>query len=194
MQSLSLQLLEGGSARTQLKTDRQQYAVGDKVTVSGKAYTEGFNPLLEPSLPGTLKITSTDASGKITEKKQVFNLSAVPDINGFSGEFTAKAPGEYAFSTLRDPETVLKFEVLESRVEQLQTALNERMLRAMAESSGGRFFREEDLDQLPGLLKEKSATVASFKKLELYYSAWWLLALLTFAFLEWLLRRLSQLK
>jgi hypothetical protein len=194
MQSLALQLLEGGSARTQLKTDRPQYSVGDKVTVSGKAYTEGFHPLLEPSLPGTLTVTSTDASGKITEEKQPLNLSAVPDIKGFSGEFTAKVPGEYSFSTARDPETVLRFDVLESRVEKLQTSLNERMLRAMAETSGGRFFREEDLNQFPDLLKEKRTTVASFKKQELYYSNWWLVALLTFVFLEWLLRRISQLK
>lgn len=194
MQSLSLQLLEGGSARTQLKTDRVTYGIGDKVVISGKAYMEGFAPLIEPTLEGSLRIETTDPAGKTTEKKQPLNLSAVPEINGFRGEFVARAPGVYSFSTLRDPETVLKFEVVESRTEQLKTALNERLLRAMAQSGGGRFFQEEDLYQLPELMMEKSATVASFRKVELYHSAWWVPALLLFAFLEWLLRRLTQLK
>jgi len=44
------------------------------------------------------------------------------------------------------------------------------------------------------LVSEKSATVATFKKVELYHSFWWVPALLLFAFLEWLLRRLAQLK
>lgn len=194
MQSLALQLLEGGSSRTQLRTDRPQYTAGDKVVISGKAYTDSFEPLLQPTLEGTLTFTTTDANGRTTEKKQPLNLSAIPETQGFRGEFLAKTPGEYTFSTQRDPETSLKFEVTEPRLEKTQTSLNERLLKAMAETSGGRFLREEDLDQLPRLLQEKSATVATFKEVKLYHSAWWLLALITPISLEWLLRRLTQLK
>lgn len=194
MQSLALQLLEGGSSRTQLRTDRPQYTAGDKVVISGKAYTDGFQPLLEPTLEGTLTFTSTDANGKISEKKQPLNLSAIPETQGFRGEFVARTPGEYTFSTKRDPETALRFEVIEPRMEKTQTSLNDRLLKAMAETSGGRFLREEDLDELPRLLQEKSATVATFKEIKLYHSAWWLLALVTPISLEWLLRRLTQLK
>jgi hypothetical protein len=194
MQSLALQLLEGGSAHTQLRTDRPQYAVGDKVTIAGKAYLENFKPLLTPTLEGYITSTTTDADGKVTSQKQVLNLSADPDADGFRGEFVPKAPGEYSFSTVRDPEAALKFDVTESRLEKIQTALNERLLKSMADISGGHFFREEDLNRLPQLVRAKTATVESFKRIELYYSRWCLLALLFLAFTEWLLRRLSQLK
>ena len=194
MQSLALQLLGGGSSHTQLRTDRPQYAVGDKVTVAGKAYLENFKPLLTPTLEGNLTVTITDADGKASTQKQALNLAATPDGQGFRGEFVPKAPGEYSFSTQRDPDAVLRFEVVEPRLEKVQTALNERTLKAMAELSGGHFFREEDLDGLPQFVKQKTTTVETYKRVEIFYSSWWLLVLLGFACTEWLLRRLTQLK
>lgn len=194
MESLSLQLLQGASSKTQLKTDRPQYVVGDKVIIDGNAYTDGFKPLIAPTLEGSLKIATTDASGKTAEQQQSFNLSPISGENGFHGDFVARIPGEYSYSTARDPAAILKFEVIDPRLEQLQTALNDKMLKAMANAAGGKFLREEDLDQLPKLLVEKASTAASFKKVELYYSLWWVVALLLFLSFEWLLRRLNQLK
>ncbi len=64
----------------------------------------------------------------------------------------------------------------------------------MAETARGKFLREEDLEKLPDLVSEQSATVATFRKIDLFYSPWWLAVLLMALFLEWLLRRLMQLK
>jgi len=188
MQTLALQLLEGASSLTQLKSERKQYAIGDTVVISGNAYTEGFEPLLVPTLEGTMKVES---GGKTVEEP--FELHGV-DRNAFRGEFTATTPGSYSFATTRDPEGVVKFEVIDSRPERTQTALDEKLLKAMAETSGGLFFREEDLRDLPDKIAAKSATVATFKKLDLFHNGWFLAALLGFLFLEWLLRRLTQLK
>ncbi len=193
MQSLALELLEGGSARTQLKSDRREYVVGDKVSITGRAYDEGFVPLIAPALEGTLQIARTGPDGQITERDEPLNLSASAE-GGFRGEFEAKVPGDYTFTTTRDPETVLHFEVIEPRLEQIQTALNERLLRAIAETAGGRFLREEDLHELPKLIREKSATVSSFKKKEIYHSNWWLVILLALVSAEWFIRRITQLK
>lgn len=191
MQSLALELLEGGSTRTQLKTDRRQFVVGEKVVITGRAYDEGFSPLLAPTLEGTVKITSEGPQGETTEEP--LNLSASSEV-GFRAEFEAKIPGSYTFSTSRDPETVLHFEVVEPRLEQVQTALNERLLRAMAETTGGRFLREENLHELPELVREKSAMVSTFQRKELFYSPWWLVALIGLVSAEWFTRRISQLK
>jgi hypothetical protein len=103
-------------------------------------------------------------------------------------------PGSYSFATTRDPEGVIRFDVVDARPEQSQTALDEKLLKAMAEVSGGQYFREENLYELPAKIAAKSATVATFKKVDLYYSGWLLAALLILLFLEWLLRRLTQLK
>lgn len=114
--------------------------------------------------------------------------------NAFRGEFVAKYPGSYSFATTRDPDGIINFEVIDSRPEQTQTALDDKLLRGMAAISGGGFFREEDLAGLPDKILAKSATVATFQKIDLFYSGWLLAALLGFLFLEWLLRRLTQLK
>lgn len=189
MQSLSLQLLEGASSLIQLKTSQSQYLVGDKVTIAGNVYTQGFQPLIAPAVQGSVKFSNT--SGKTTE--QALSLSTMGK-GVFRGEFVAQAPGSYSFSTENDPSAVLKFEVIQPRLEQLQTSLNEKMLRTMAEVSHGRFLREEDLNALPDLVKAKRETTEIFKKLDLYYSRWWLAALLVLLSMEWLLRRLTQLK
>lgn len=193
MQSLALELLDGGSARTQLKSDRREYVAGDRVVITGRAYSEGFSPYIAPNLEGTLKITTAGTNGESVEREEPLNLSASSE-GGFRAEFEAKTPGDYAFSTTRDAETVLQFSVVEPRLERVQTALNERLLRAMAESTGGRFLREENLHELPKLIWEKSATVSSFKKKELYHSHWWLVVLITLVAAEWFIRRISQLK
>lgn len=193
MQSLALELLEGGSARTQLKSDRREYVSGDRVIITGRAYNEGFSPYIAPNLEGTLKITTTGPNGEPVEREKPLNLSASSE-GGFRAEFEAETPGDYAFSTTRDPETVLQFSVVEPRLERIQTALNERLLRAMAEFTGGRFLREENLYELPTLIREKSATVSSFKKKELYHSNWWLVSLVILVGAEWFIRRISQLK
>ncbi|MBC8127918.1 MAG: VWA domain-containing protein [Gloeobacteraceae cyanobacterium ES-bin-144] len=188
MQSLSLQLLEGASALTQLKSDRKQYAIGDNVVISGNAYTEGYEPLIIPTLDGTMKF---EGNGKRDE--QPFELHAT-EKNNFRSEFVARLAGNYRYTTTHDSEAVVQFEVIDPRLEQSQSALDEKLLKSMAEASGGRFFREENLAELPAMIAAKTATVASTTKLELFYSGWLLAALISFLSLEWMVRRLTQLK
>jgi hypothetical protein len=193
MQSFSLERQLGASSRTQLKVEQPEYLAGDKVVISGKIYTQNFMPLIESSVPGILTHTPADGKGEV-EQSEV-RLLAVPDHPGeFQLEFTPKAPGDYRFSTLMDPKAVLKFVVIAPKIEQGDTAMNAPLLKAMAQISGGKFLREEDLDGLPQLISSHSATVPTFKKIELYHTAWWMLALMVIACLEWLLRRLWQLK
>lgn len=188
MQSLALQLLEGASSLTQLKTDRKEYAPGDTVIISGNAYTESYEPYLAPSLEGTVSWTM---DGKPASSP--LSLQAT-SRNSFRGEYVPTQPGSYFFVTRRDPQGIVKFDVVDMRLEKTRTALDERMLRGMADAAGGHFFREEELYKIPGLMAERSATVSTFKKVELYQSGWILGALLGFLFLEWFVRKLVRLK
>lgn len=187
MQTLALQLLDGASSLTQLRTDRKQYEVGERVVIAGNAYSDNFAPLMEPSLEGVLTLE------KKGEAPRSLNLVG-NGKNGFRGEFIAKDPGRYSFHTVHDPEGVLKFEVVDSNLESGQTALDDRLLKGMAAAGGGRFLREEDLRHLPEWISATSTRVATYRKVELYYSAWVLTGLLMLLFTEWLLRRLTRLK
>lgn len=188
MQSLALQLLEGASSLTQLKSDRKEYAPGDTVTISGSAFTESYDPYIAPSLEGTMSWKSGDKTGRAPLSLQ--NISR----NSFRGEFVPTEPGSYSYVTKRDPEGVVKFEVVDMRLEKTRTALDDRLLRGMAEAAGGHFFREEDLHKIPDLVSQRSATVSSFKKVELYQSGWILGTLLGLLFMEWFVRKLVRLK
>jgi hypothetical protein len=187
MQSLSLQLLEGASTLTQLRTDRRQYAVGDTVHISGTAWTEGFEPYLSPSLDGTV----TWQGDRVAQSSPVVLHSS--GKNSYRGEFVPQAGGVYTFATSRDPAGTVRFEVVEASAERNRTALDERMLRGMAEAAGGSFLREEDLHRLPEMIAAKSATVATFQKIDFCRSAWMLTALLALLAAEWLIRKLTRL-
>ena len=191
MQTLALQLLDNASSLTQLKTDRKQYAVGDKVQIAGNVYSADYAPLIVPGIDGVLTISKMP--GDPAPKTTPLNLVAL-EKNSFHGEFIPKEPGSYTFHTLRDPAGLLKFDVLDNNLERTQTALDERLLQGMAAAAGGRFLREEDLHHLPEWISATTTRVATYRKVDLYDSAWILTGLLTLLLAEWLMRRLTRLK
>lgn len=193
IQNFSLDRQLGASARTQIKVDRPEYLVGDKVVISGKLFTQSFAPLKEATVPGTLVFIGD--GGEAEEESTELRLIQAPNQPGrYEAGFTAQKAGEYRFSTLIDPKAVLKFHVVPPKLEQAATAMDASLLQAMAELSGGKFFREENLNELPELISSRGATVPTFKKHELFYSPWWMVLLVALACGEWLLRRLWQLK
>ena len=191
MQTLALRLLDSASPLTQLRTDRKQYDVGERVVIAGNAYTGNYEPLIVPSLEGVLAFTRPGAETPASTRN--INLSAT-GRNFFRCDFIVSEPGAYAFHTVHDPEGILKFNVVDPNLESKQTALDGRLLQNMAATSSGRFLREENLRHLPDWVAATSIRVASYRKVELYYSIWVLAGLLTLLFAEWLLRRLSRLK
>ena len=191
IQSFSLDRQLGASTRTQLKVERPEYLPNDKVVISGEIYSEKFTPLTDPSVPATMTVTGTD--GK--ETKEDVHLIASSDTPGeYQLEYTPKIVGSYQFTTIIDPKAVIKFDCINPKIEFADTAMNADLLQNMANISGGKFLREEDLNGLPNLVSSHSATVPTFKKLDLCYSPWWMGALMLIAVLEWLFRRLWQLK
>lgn len=195
MQSLSINRLRGAGDRTQLKVEREQYLVGEQIVISGKVYEEGYEVMVTPVLDGVLQINGTGPDGAATSRTLPQSVAASPDEAGqYNGEFTARVPGRYTYYILQDPEAKVSFEVIEPRVEQMETALNLNLLESMAQMSGGRFLREENLTELPDLITEQSADVVSFRKFDLFRSPWWLALLFFTLFLEWLIRRISHLK
>lgn len=189
--SLDRQL--GASSRSQIRTDRPEYLVGDKVFITGKLFNQSFAPLLELTVPGNLVFKGLEEGAQ--EEIRELRLIQNPDQPGtYQAEVIATQPGEYRFSTLLDPGGILKFRAVQPRRELTETALDASLLEAMAGISGGKFLREENLKELPDLISSRSATIPTFKKFELYYSAWWMAVLIILACTEWFLRKLWQLK
>jgi hypothetical protein len=194
-QKLGLAHLLGGSKRTQISTDKQSYSVGERVTIYARLYTADFNPLKDASVEGGYAVKGADGAAPADSSKQSVTLRAVPDQPGmYRGDFTVLMPGVHQFSVKSDPGTVFEFSATEARFEFGETAMNESLLKQMAEISGGGFFREENLAKLPEALSAKSERVASVVDAELWASPLYFLLLLIVATVEWALRKRVQLK
>src|SRR6185503_16081793 len=172
-QRVSLQRLLGGSKRTQLTTDRQNYMTGDRVSVYARLYSAGFEPIQEQSVKGTYTVKGAQGSpAEVT-------LRGIPEQPGlFRGEFIVAVPGAYTFAVEQDADTALEFGVTEPKFEFGDTAMNETLLRELASTTGGTFFREEDLYKLPDTIRLKTERVQSPLEVELWSSPLYFLLLL----------------
>lgn len=195
-QRVSIQRLLGGSKRTQLTTDRQNYLSGDRVAVYARLYNVGFDPVQEPSVTAVIKVgrAGTAEPGAQDSQQQVI-LRPVPEQTGlYRTEFIAGAPGNYQFHVEQDPATVMDFAVTEPRFELGETAMNESLLREITSITGGYFFREEDLQKLPDTISARTEKVRSPLEVELWSSPFYFLLLLIVVTAEWVLRKFSYLK
>jgi hypothetical protein len=191
IQSLAAARQSGGSQLTRLSSERSRYLVGERVVIKGRAFAADFSPLIDAALPGTLSVQPATGPAQVSELR----LAAAPGRHGeFRGEFTARTPGSHTFTAARDSTALVRFEVAEPRVELTDTAMNETLLRAMAEAAGGRFLREEDLAGLPALVAAGSAGLPRFKAVDLALSPWLLGLFILAAATEWFVRRRSELR
>jgi hypothetical protein len=186
-QKLGMHHLLGGSKLTQLTTDKQSYTAGERVSITGRIANADYTPMRDAKVPSTLGI-----AGK---PDQEVELRAVPDQPGaYRADFIAQTAGIYRFATKRDAKTVLEFSVAEPRFESGETAMNEAALREMAAVTGGGFFREENLHDLPAAISAKTERIATTLDGELWSSPIFFLLILLVGSLEWLLRKKWQLK
>ena len=112
----------------------------------------------------------------------------------YRGEFIAPTAGAYSFWIESDPQTLLDFNVTEPRFEFGETAMNEALLKDLANVTGGQFFREEDLHKLPDAISAKTERVRSPMEVELWASPLYFILMLLVVSAEWVLRKLSHLK
>ncbi len=186
VQRLALPHLMGESKRTQLTSDRKTYTTGDRVGVYARLYTREFNPVTDPVVRGTYTVNGRSVP---------IELRPMPDQPGmYRGEFVAGEPGPYTFAVEVDPESKLEFAVTPPRLELGETAMQEKLLRQLADASGGKFLREENLDSLPDLVKAKSETVRSTHNVELWANPFYFTIIVVVAGVEWFLRKRNQLK
>lgn len=192
VQRMALARLLGGSKRTQLSVDKQSYTTGERVKVFARLYDANFTPLAEAAVNGTATVQGPPGQPPV---KTEVPLRAVPDQPGmFRGEFVAAAPGACRFSLASDAEAGVDFAIAEARFEIGDTAMNEPLLKEMARLSGGAFFREENLADLPGALKAKDERIQSVIDADLWSSPFYFALLCGVIVTEWALRKRFGLK
>jgi uncharacterized membrane protein len=193
VQRLALTHLLGGAKRTQLSASRQNYFMGERVTVYARLYTAAFEPVTDATVRGFHANRTAPGPGAGAETE--VQLRPVPDQPGtYRGEFVAPAPGNYKFFLERDQETQLDFTVLEPKFELGESAMNLPLLKELATLSGGVYLRDDDLRRLPEIIGRRADKVTSTQEVELWSSPLCFLVLLALVTTEWILRKLYQLK
>lgn len=188
IQRLSLSHLLNGSRRTQISLDRPNYATGDRVQAFARLYRAGFEPVAD-------RVVKAFYQPRGDTFRQPVELRQVPDQPGlYRGNFIAPAPGQYEFGVEMDPEQPTPFLVGEASVELADTAMNENLLRELSAITGGGFFREETLHELPDRVTSRAERVLSPHEVELWSSPFYFLLILLLVTAEWVVRKLSYLK
>jgi hypothetical protein len=188
IQRLGLPHLLGLSQKIQLTADKLKYSTGDQVTIYARVYGDNFQPVTDETVTGSFRQVGGSAGSNVMLRK-------IPDQPGvYRGNFVVPAPGIYTVGLQRDPNIKLALQVTEPTVEMGETAMNQELLTQMASTSGGSFFREEDLYQLPERLREKSAQIQTTLDVDLWSSPAYFLLILGLGSAEWILRKTAQLK
>lgn len=185
--------LLGNARRSQLELERGEPVLGRPGAVKVRLLDAKYEPVIRPTVKATL--VNLDAKDESARREVI--LQRVP---GQPGEYRAAlpndAPGRHE---LRLPgsdgleESTLPFRVdLPPRHELLEVGLAEESLRALAATSGGAFYREEDLHTLPE--RVAAAKQPFVQRAEVLL--WGPLPLVLFILLitaEWIIRKFSNL-
>lgn len=193
IQRMALPHLLGGSKRTQLSVDKQNYGAGERVTVFARLYDQAFQPVKQPSVNGNY--ATQPGPGQPFSAAQRIQLRPLPDQPGmYRGDFVAVSPGNYKFYVESDPQTNLQFEVTKPRFELGETAMNAPLLKEMARISGGAFFREEDLGSLTHKLSQQDERITRVLDADIWSSPFYFGLVTVLATVEWIMRKRSELK
>ena len=123
-------------------------------------------------------------------------MTPAPDAPGtFHAEWTAEKPGSYLTEVIarrgdqplgRD---VLTFQRMDGIAESFHTDQNRELLTRLAAQTGGKYWRPQDLADLPDEISLSEAGVTTRETRELWNMPIVLAAILLLRFVEWLLRR-----
>jgi len=187
VQRLAGTRLLAGSRRSQLRTDRQSYDTGERITVYAKLADTSWDPVREE----TVRATLTDADGRPREVL----LRAVPEQPGqFRAEFSAPEAGRYRLSIASDPDSPIDLSVRPSDAELANPAMDEAVLEQLAAATGGQYFTSETLPTLPAAISNKSATSITQSQANLWASPLAFLLIVLTITSEWVIRKFAELK
>lgn len=141
-----------GSRRGFIESDKSEYELGDRISLLSRLLDGQYRPLTTPSVEAIVR--SDDG------RTQKVELRRLPGDQGrYEGLMVASRTGNYQATIelggddteekLLDP---IPFRIVTPKVESNAFWLNEKLLTEIATQSGGKYFRLNELSELPAAL------------------------------------------
>jgi hypothetical protein len=188
---MGLPHLLGNLKRVQIDLEQTEVTLGRAGHVFVRLLDTEYRPLSVERLTARI-----EPQGKATTTARSQTVTFQP-VENQPGEYRAllahAAPGKFVLKIDRPEPASLGYEVkLPPSHELTEAGMAEDALREAATLSGGRFYREENLHELPDAVEPKTARLAQRQEVLLWN--WWMLLLFVGLMTgEWLLRKMSNL-
>jgi hypothetical protein len=187
----------GKKKRFVVRTDRQQYRVEDKVTLTVEAYDEDYEPLGEGDLLAQSLPAEWTAPGADGLPEPARDLS-VPFLR--QGIFEAQIPvyraGQYSIR-VQDPVTAeyseVRFDVTELSAERRNAVRNESLQKALAAETRGKSYDLSTAGRLVDDLHDEPLVERYTRSQPLWSSPLWFIALVGLMLGEWFWRKMIRL-
>jgi len=156
-------LIEGrsleGRRRGVIETERFAYALGDRISVTARLKDDRYKPLEREQVEAVLR-----GPGGTSETVQLLPIEG--QAGHYDATVVARRVGRYVLSVELDPAASAERPVIETAfqvtlpsLEMNQVWLDEPRLRQLAETSGGRYFHIDQLEQLAAAIPDHRRTV-----------------------------------
>jgi len=192
IQFLALSRLLGANKQIALETDRRNYSAGEQIKIFANVLSETFEPVTEPAFKVLLEQAGP------TQTPIELELEPVPNSPGlYAGLHLAAEDGAFVIKTLpihREHSNVVEFEVKTTPLEQRETDMQAKVVRQVAELSGGQAYRLSELGALPGRLhRDEPLTQSIHRERDLWDLPLLFVAMVLITGVEWFLRRRDNL-
>lgn len=188
----------GNEKRFVVRTDRQQYRVEEKVTLTVEAYDENFEPLAAGDMPRqslSAEMTIPGTGGSADQLRDV----AVPLLR--QGVFEAQIPvyseGEYSIRVkdpIKNSFSEVRFDVTGLSAERRSGVRNVRLQEELAAETQGRTYDLTTVDRLPDDLQLQAITERYTRNHPLWSTPLWFIALVGLMLGEWFSRKMIHLQ
>lgn len=154
--------LLGGTKRGMLLTERDQYNLGDAVSVTARLFDARYEPLTRDQVAAQYGIDRDRTEFVLrsrSDRPGWFEGRFVPDRVG-SFRVSLRVPDSGAGESDESAELVREVRVSRPNLEILKPQMDRAALKALAESSGGKFFEIDEAGELSKLIPDLHEEIA----------------------------------
>lgn len=186
LRTLTPKELPGNSRFVQLNADRNNYRLGEKVTLNARLLDAYYRPIKVNGASATVK----DENGQ-TQEVALHPTPGAPGL--FTAQFQPQRIGRFEVSMTSPINPAAKasaaFVVESLALESQKPELDETLLRKIASAGGGRYYSPDELNLWVNSLPNKPLNVQSEQEIELWNAPLLLILFLLPLCVEWLVRK-----